>query len=85
MIETKLKIFSNGIKKLKFKMYRILTSISSLDNKRRTISLNSFSTAICNAVLFMKKNIEISFIKNYKNFIQKLVKNSIKSIKLKFD
>lgn len=44
-----------------------LTSISCLDNKSWTISTFPFSTAVCNAVLQIKKY----------NFIQKTVKNFI--------
>ena len=50
----------------------ILASISGYDNKISTISLFSVSTAICNAVLLIKKIFyKISFTK-------KLIRNFIK-------
>lgn len=40
-----------------------LISISGLANKHLTISVNPFSTAIINALLWIKSNSEISLIK----------------------
>lgn len=40
-----------------------LISISGLANKHLTISVNPFSTAIINALLWIKNNSEISLIK----------------------